>query len=203
MSSHALRELAGSAVPAIVCALLLAAGALLAWQADRALDHARSDLAAARTELAQGRVRAARIADEQREAKERLTVYRRLLEARVIGTERRLDWVDAIARIRARRGLLDLRYRIERQALLRSLTGGTSPVDFYASTLHVQLALAHEGDLLRFLGDLREAGNAFYAPQQCQIRRAAAADFRRGFVPLLHADCRIDLITIVDRAAKS
>ena len=52
----------------------------------------------------------------------------------------------------------------------------------------------HEGDLLRFLDDLRSSGSAFYAVRKCSIHRAA---------PALRGKCEIDLITIVDRAAKA
>jgi hypothetical protein len=203
MSQPAPRVLAKFALPGLICALLLAAGAVLVWSADRARSEARRDLAAARAELAQDRARLARIAEEEREVREKLAVYRQLLATRVIGAERRLDWADAIARIREQRDLLDVRYRIERQTLLRSVAGATAPVDFYTSAMRVQLALLHEEDLLRFLGDLRQSGNAFYSVRQCQILRAAAGDSIRGIVPRLQADCRIDLITIVDRAARS
>ena len=54
---------------------------------------------------------------------------------------------------------------------------GTKPagVDFYASTMKVQIALLHEGDLLGFLHDLRESGNAYYAVRRCAIARTGQA----------------------------
>jgi len=200
MTAGELRELAGAA---FVSLALAAAGVLLAWRAEGALGDARRELAAARTELTQGRARLARIAEDEREVREKLPVYRRLRETGALGAERRLDWLEAIARIRARRGLLGLRYRIEPQTLLRSLAGKPAPVDVYASSLHVQLALLHEEDLLRFLADLRESGGALHLPRQCEIRRASEDEIRRGVAARLSADCRIDLITFLDRAAKS
>ncbi|MDH4192477.1 MAG: hypothetical protein OEW21_20000 [Betaproteobacteria bacterium] len=190
------------ALPALACALLWIAGALLVWSASQALVDARRDLSAARADLRTQRARLASIAEEEREVKEKLTVYRALLATRVIGAERRLDWADTITRVRAERDLLDVRYRIERQTLLRSAAGKPAPVDFFASSMRVQLALLHEEDLLRFLYDLRQSGNAFHAVRNCQLQRAAGGESIRGIVPRLHADCRIDLITIIDRGAK-
>jgi len=200
MTARELRDLAG---PAFLALALAAAGALLAWRAERTLGGARRELAAARTELAQVRTRLARLAEDEREVREQLPVYRQLRESGAVGAERRLDWLEAIARSRARRGLLGLRYRIEPQILLRSLAGKPAPVDVYASSLHVQLALVHEEDLQRFLADLRESGGALHVPRQCEIRRASEYEIRRGVAARLSAECRIDLITFLDRAAKS
>ena len=87
----------------------------------------------------------------------------------MLGEERRLEWADAIARIRTQRELLDLRYRVDRQQLLNSVPGKPANVDFFASTMQVNLALLHEEDLLRFLADLRASGNAYYSVKKCLV----------------------------------
>src|SRR5258708_39471172 len=87
----------------------------------------------------------------------------------MLGEEHRLEWADAITRIRTQRELLDLRYVVERQRLLSSAPGKPGNVDFYASTMKVELALLHEDDLLRFLSDLRQSGNAFYDTRKCTL----------------------------------
>jgi hypothetical protein len=68
--------------------------------------------------------------------------------------------------------------------------------------MKVDLALLHEEDLLRFLADLRDSGNAYYAVRRCAIQRTGQAATGTTIAPRLRADCDIDLITIVDRAAK-
>ena len=64
-------------------------------------------------------------------------------------------------------------------------------------------SLLHEGDLLGFLHDLRESGNAYYAVRRCAIARTGQAPTGTNIVPRLRAECDIDLITIVDRGAKA
>jgi hypothetical protein len=108
-----------------------------------------------------------------------------------------------MTRIRTSRELLDMRYTVERQRVLLSAPGKPANVDFHASTMKVDIALLHEGDLLAFLRDLRESGNAFYAVKRCQITRTGIAATGASIVPRLRADCDIDLITILDRAAKA
>ncbi|MGH8739179.1 MAG: hypothetical protein ACREU5_08210 [Burkholderiales bacterium] len=197
------REARKLALPAIACAVLIGAGAALIGFVDSRLVLAQRELTATKARHAEANEKLMRIADEEREVKEKLTVYRRLQQLHVIGPERRLDWADAMSRIKASRELLDLRYRVDRQALLVSVPGKPANVDFYSSTMKVDIALLHTGDLLRFLQDLRNSGNAYYAVRRCDITRTGQAPTGTSIVPRLHATCDIDLITILDRAAKS
>ena len=196
-------ELKRLAVPAAVLLLAAAAGAALAWYAQFALRNAGTELAAAHVERAQAQGRLARIAEEEREVREKLELYRRLKEQHVIGPEQRLEWADAIGRIRTARELIDLRYRVERQRLLVSVPGKPANVDVFASAMKVEIALLHEGDLLGFLTDLRGSGNALYSVQRCAIARTGQAAAATTLAPRLRADCQIDLITILDRGAKA
>ncbi|MGH8673995.1 MAG: hypothetical protein ACREVG_06770, partial [Burkholderiales bacterium] len=132
-----------------------------------------------------------------------LAVYLRLKSLRILGDEQRLEWADAMTRIRTARELLDLRYTVARQRLLVSAPGKPASVDFFASTMKVEVALLHEGDLLGFLRDLRDSGNAYYSVKRCAMTRTGQAPTGTSIVPRLRADCDIDLITILDRAAKA
>ena len=54
--------------------------------------------------------------------------------------------------------------------------------------MRVELALLHEEDLLRFLADLRDSGNAYYSVRNCALSRsgaggAAARRSRRACAP--------------------
>ena len=187
---------------AILVALLAAGGGLIFWtQLEQR--KAEPQVAAARTDRAQAREKLTRIAEEEKEVNDKLAVYRRLKELRILGDEQRLEWADAMTRIRNARELLDLRYIVEKQRTLVSVAGKPANVDFFASTMKVDVALLHEGDLLAFLRDLRESGNAFYSVRRCQITRTGQAPTGLSIVPRLRADCDIDLITILDRAAKA
>jgi membrane glycosyltransferase len=196
-------ELRKLAVPAIVCLLLVAAGAGLIWHAKLVLEGANRQLLTVREERTLNRERLMRIAEEEREVNEKLAVYRQLKALNILGEERRLEWADAMTRIRTSRELLDLRYRVERQKLLASAPGKPGSVDFYSSTMKVDLALLHEEDLLRFLRDLTASGNAYYSVRRCAISRTGQTPTGTVIVPRLRAECDIDLITIIDGAAKT
>lgn len=195
-------ELRRLALPLVIALALSAAGASLIWSAGQALASVQRVLVAAQAERRQSNERLARIAEEEREVRAKIDVYQQLKSLNILGEERRLEWADAITRIRAQRELLDMRYMVERQRLLNSVPGKPGNVDFYASTMKVDLQLLHEEDLLRFLDDLRQSGNAFDAVKKCGITRTGQAIGGATMTPRLHADCEIDLITIIDRAAK-
>jgi hypothetical protein len=196
-------ELKRMALPLLACLALLGGGAGLVALGQIEQRAATRELAAVRAERAQARDRLMRIAEEEREVKEKLEVYLRLRALGILGSERRLEWADAMTRIRTQLELPDLRYRVERQRLLSTVAGKPANVEFYASSMKVDLALLHEGDLLRFLNDLRNSGNAYYSVKRCSIGRTGLAPAVAGLAPRLRADCEIDLITIVDRAAKT
>ena len=197
------QELKLLAVPlALLVALLAAGGGLIFW-AQLQQRKAEQQLAAARAERAQAREKLTRIAEEEKEVNDKLAVYRQLKQLRILGEEQRLEWADAMTRIRTTSELLDVRYLVDRQRLIGSAPGKPAGVEFFASTMKVDLALLHEGDLLTFLRELRKSGNAYYSVKRCAITRTGIAPTGASIVPRLRAECEIDLITIMDRAAKT
>ena len=195
-------ELRKLGVPLLAALLLIGAGLFLFSSAREARARAQAELLAAQAERKQNADRLARIAEEEREVTEKLDVYKQLKRLHILGEERRLEWADAIARIRNQRELLDLTYRVDRQKLVKSVPSKPGTVDFFASTMNVQLDLLHEEDLLRFLRDLRDSGNAYYAVKSCSMRRTGQAATGVTITPRLRAGCEIDLVTVVDRGAK-
>lgn len=196
-------ELKRLAAPLALLLALLAAGAALIFWVQREQRLATLELTAARAERSQASERLTRIAEEEKEVNEKLEVYRRLKSLRILGEEQRLEWADAMTRIRTGRELLDLRYTVERQRPLASVASKSGGVEVFASTMKVDIALLHEGDLLGFLRDLRQSGNAYHSIRRCAISRTGTAPTGTSIVPRLRADCDIDLITILDRAAKA
>jgi hypothetical protein len=195
-------ELQRLALPLLIAIALIAVGAGMIYGAGEGLRVAQARLAVAQNERRQNAERLARIAEEEREVSQKIDVYKQLKSLNILGEERRLEWADAINRIRVQRELLDVRYRVERQKLLTSAAGKPASVDFFASTMRVEMQLLHEEDLLRFLADLRASGNAYYSVKKCVLTRTGQPVGGATMTPRLAAQCDIDLITIIDRAAK-
>ena len=196
-------ELKRLVLPLIAALALTCAGVAFIWSARGAERDAQAAFLVAQAQRQENGERLARIAEEERSVKEKINVYQRLKLLNILGEERRLEWADAISRIRTQRELLDLRYRVDRQHLLVSAPGKPGNVEFYASTMTVDLALLHEEDLLRFLADLRASGNAYYAVRNCSLARTGGQPTASAALsPRLRAECHIDLITVIDRAAR-
>lgn len=193
-------------LPIAMALTLAASGAALIWFVNTQLLISNARFTAVKNERTQARDRLARISEEEREVAERIEVYRRLRDLHIIGKERRLDWADSIQRIRLAREMLDVRYRIEPQKVLISIAGKPGKVEFNVSVMRLELALLHEGDLLGFLDDLRNAGNAYVSVRQCAITRSGSGASPTGasvITPRLRAECQIDLITVMDAGAKA
>jgi len=200
-SAAELKKLAG---PLLLLAVLLAAGAGLILWVQNEQRGAVQQLAAARAERQQAEERVNRIAEEEKEVNDKLAVYQRLKNLRILGEERRLEWADAMRRIAVARELLEPpAYTVGPRRTIAAQATKPVNIEVFASTMKVGLALLHEGDLLAFLHDLRESGNAYYSVRRCGIARTGGAPTGANIVPRLRADCEIDLITIVDRGAKT
>ena len=195
-------ELRRLALPLLIAVVLVGAGIGYIYSSSDGLRTAQARFGVAQSERRQNAERLARIAEEEREVSQKLDVYKQLKALNILGEERRLEWADAVNRIRLQRELLDLRYRVERQKLLVSAPGKPANVEFFASTMRVDMQLLHEEDLLRFLADLRASGNAYYSVKKCVLTRTGQAIGGATMTPRLAAQCEIDLITIVDGAAK-
>jgi hypothetical protein len=195
-------ELQRLTAPLLIAIALVITGVGIIYSAGEGERVAKAQFAVAQGDRRQSTERLARIAEEEREVSQKIDVYKQLKALNILGEERRLEWADAMNRIRVQRELLDLRYRVERQKLLTSVPGKPASVDFFASTMRVEMQLLHEEDLLRFLADLRSSGNAYYSVKRCAMTRTGQAVGGASMTPRLSAQCDIDLITIVDRAAK-
>jgi len=189
------------AVPAVIGLALVVAGLVTAAIAGQLLKQARADQIAGAAERVAAQNKHTRANDEAREIRERLVDYRKLVETGLVGEERRLDWVDRIAEIKARHKLAELKYSIDPQRKIE--LPGTAPsaeVEVLGSKLALDLALVHEEDLVRFLDDLRRSVNAYVVVRACTIDRTAAPGVPdRGVSPRLRARCEIDLVTIRDK----
>ena len=93
-------ELKRLLAPLAIAAALLGVGAALIWSAGGALRDAQARLGAAQAERRQSNERLARISEEEREVSQKIDVYQRLKSLNILGEERRLEWADAITRIR-------------------------------------------------------------------------------------------------------
>jgi type II secretory pathway pseudopilin PulG len=190
-------------LPLLIAIVLAGIGIAAVIASKQFLDQARVQHKAALADRQTIQSKLSRATDEEREIREKLVDYRKLLARGVIGDERRLDWVETIGQIKNENKLAEIRYQIEPQRTLD--LPGVSPssgVEFRVSALKVEMQLLHEGDLLVFIDGLRSKLKAHVLVRSCAIKRLDSGQ-ERGIAPRLRADCVIDLVTIRDKQLKS
>jgi len=133
--------------------------------------------------------------NEEKELLEKFSRYQGILAHGYFGSERRLDWVEQIRKIKTTRKLLDMVYEIEPQQVLDG--SNASGFDFMVSNMRLQMQLLHEEDLLNFLADVRDNVRAFTSVKRCDVVRQT----RPGSAIQLAADCSIDWVTLRERSS--
>jgi hypothetical protein len=159
---------------------------------------------AARKEI---QAKLARTRDEQQELTEKLNRFQMLRTRGLIGPEKRLDWIEAIARIKTARRIFKLDYEFAPQRSLDAsiLPGGgaAGSFEFMSSQMRMQIHLLHERELLDFIADLRadlrKTVEALVHVRSCTIERLAPSAAERGSKAQLKAECTLEWITLKER----
>lgn len=149
------------------------------------------DAAAARkleTEKRLGRVRT-----EEQEIKARTQQFQQMELAGMIGQEKRLEWTELLRDLQRRLRLPGMNYEFGPQVPLESLAG--ADYAFYSSQLKIQLPVAHEEDLLNFVGQLQKEAKALVVLRGCKLSRLPGGSTARDAAQLA-GECTMEWITL-------
>ena len=157
--------------PLIVLALVVLVGTALVWTSVYYKGKRVAALQKARAELgmAQDDYRLAVEADGILQTSHQR--YSQLQQRGFVGDEPRLLWVELLRNTGGKHHLYNLQYSLHqrRAAQLEGLES-TEHYQLYASTMQLQLELAHEVDLLRYLADLDRQHPAVYQVRGCKLK---------------------------------
>lgn len=181
----------------VVMALMGGGSVWTTQQLQKSSEKAFKDATAARREI---QSKLARAQEEQQELRDKIGRFQALKTRGFIGPEQRLDWIETIARIKAARRIFKLDYEFSPQRPVDAsiLPGGAAAGGFeiMASQMQLQMQLLHEGELLAFLAELREAVQALVQVRSCTIGRLAPGNADRGNNAQLKAECTLEWITL-------
>ena len=158
------------------------------------LGQARQDEQTAHAQRDAARSRFLYAESEKQEIRAYQPLFVDLRRRHFVGTENRLDWVDAIRQINENRRLLPLTYEIDPQQPYK-LEGKLATGDYQlrGSRMTLHMDMLHELDLFNFLGDLRQHG--VFTVEQCTLRRTASGE--AGARPAtLSSDCTLNWLTL-------
>ncbi len=174
--------------------IVLGVGALVV--SSNYLDAARDAQNAARQGRSAAQDRVSKVSEEERDIRENLKYFEQMRTSGIVGVQNRLDWIEAIAKIKNTRKLFEVKYSIEAQKLLDYPGVVSSPnAEFVVSRMKLDMMLLHEGDLLDFLDDLQTEGRAYVNIKRCTVTRTAPGT-ATALQPRLRAECLVDLVSV-------
>jgi hypothetical protein len=185
------QDLRAVRMPLLMLAAVLVTGTAAIYFTRQDMQAAQAQLEQSRNALSQAQQRLTQSGDEENLIKQNLPEYRQWQQRGFIGTEQRIDWLDAIRTIGDKLHLPGVIYSIEAQQ--RVTTGpeiGSDRLQLYRSLMKLRLPLLHEEDLTRFLDELAAQKVGLFSVDECTIGRGD------GAVASLLAECTLSWYTI-------
>ena len=135
--------------------------------------------------------------DEERIIAEFFPGFRRLFEHGLLGRERRLSWLETLRRASDDIGLKQLAYKLDAQREAKpDFAIQLGQYRLFVSTMSLNLAMLHEGDLLRLFHALDEDALGQYSVRRCVLKRSNVNLDLSAATANLSADCSLDWWTI-------
>jgi len=185
----------------IMLALALLLGTVVVYVSNGVLTEAHQAKIIADREWSEARSKLERTKNEQEDLQGYYHQYQALVEQNVIGQERRLDWIEAIEKIRNQLNIFSVKYKLEPQETLNLGTNSLgNSFDLYQSNMTLNFSLLHEGQLLDFFDALTET-KGMYLLESCSLTRNDVVRQLR-FTPNIQAECSLGWITLNEKSQK-
>jgi len=185
-----------------VCASLLGS-ALTLYSSNKYAEITQKDLRAAQNQLKDARNRLDAANDDQKNMAIYADEYGALIQRKIIGDDRRLDWMEGMEQIRLNNLVIDFRYNIAPQKIYAprpAIDSGNFDINY--SEMKLQFDLLHEGQMLDFFAALRKQIKGQYQLAGCDLKRAGD-DGKSATTVATHlkAECNGGWITLKNRNA--
>lgn len=180
--------------------ILSLAGAASVWTTLQMRDATNKSVQQASTARKDIQAKLARARDEEKDLREKIIRFQALQAKGYIGPEKRLEWIEAVARAKTALRISKLDYELLPQRPIDAsiLPGGAAAGGFeiMASSMRLQLNLLHEGELLAFLTELRNSVQALIQIRSCTLERLPPSRTDRGIGAQIKAECNLEWITL-------
>lgn len=128
--------------------------------------------------------------------------YGALIKRKIIGDDRRLDWMEGLEQLRQMNLVTDFRYRIAPQKVYAPRPPfGSGNFDIHYSEAKLQFDLLHEAQLVDFFTALPKKIDGWYQLEGCTLQRSASDDENAATTTSaqLRAECSGGWITLKNR----
>jgi hypothetical protein len=125
-----------------------------------------------------------------------LPQYRDLQQRGFIGSENRINWIDALRIADQRAGNFGVQYQLSAQGPYKGLLSGDPIASrLRRSTMDIRFRVVHEGQFLDFLEALEVQRAGMYALRSCTLE-PTHRDEPQPRTQNLSAQCEIDWVTL-------
>lgn len=187
--------------PLAISILLCIAGIVTVVLAEAQLDAARKSRELAQQDRTSAQERVTKATDEEREIRQNLVEYDKMVKIGMVGRTNRLNLVERMAAIKTERKLFEMRYNIDPQKAVDIPGAAKSPAggpEFVTNRMQIDMLLLHEVDLLTFLRDLQASNQAFVSVRHCNLSRTERTTTGPTLQPTLKGACSVDLINLIE-----
>ena len=184
-------------LPAIALVAAVVAGALLVNYSGKKYAVEQQQVRAARMQMEEASKRY-RDSDLEKEMISRYLPKYRALEARgFIGSENRINWIDALRIADQQAGGFGVQYQLSAQGPYKGLLSDDPIASrLRRSTMDIRFGVVHEGQFLSFLNALEAQDAGMFALRSCSLE-PIHKDKPQPRTQNLNARCEIDWVTLV------
>lgn len=171
------------------------------------VSRAQADYQTAQRQLGEARARLAAAEDDRANMSTYAREYATLLDRKIIGGDKRLDWIEGLEEIQQQNQAPQFTYTIAPQqpyTPVPPLDSGNFSLSLSGMTL--QLELLHEEQLIAFFEALRTKINGRFFLDNCKMERSGSissstvsSDSQPVTLPQLKAECSGGWLTIKNR----
>lgn len=188
--------------PIVALVLVLVAGIGSLFVTDKFARSMGAGKSAAVAQLAEAVARLEQVQKDKQDFQTYAEQYQSLIDQGVIGEDRRLDWIEAIEKVRAEERVFRVKYAMAPQKTFNPApVPAPSSFEMKVSAVTLQLDLLHEGQLLDFLDELRARSKGFYLLDKCAIERSGGV-LELRYAPQLKAECALNWLTMREKGAR-
>lgn len=120
--------------------------------------------------------------------------FQALKNRNIFGDEQRLDWVETIQAASKRHAIPSVKFNLEHRGIA-NLPADVTDLTVFASTMHLELKLLHEGDLYNLLADLDQNAQGLYTVNECALRYTSSSRANNVFSSSLEGTCLLNWYT--------
>jgi hypothetical protein len=179
-------------IPAFIgLALMLAGGAVL-YATHGYVEGLQAERQQTLRQSTEAESRLRRLRNESQEITQRVATYEQLVRRGIVGAERRLEWVEALERLRARDGSRTFRYTIEPQKTMDAPQSAAG-ISARASQVKLSASVPHEAHAFELLSELQASVPAHVLLRSCILDSPLASAAASAN---LNLQCSIEFVTI-------